>query len=73
MTSEEESFQGHTSVEFRGIKHDVELSVQNDELLIIQIENSSTFDQWIGKYDVSCKFSFDITYNNIYLYHILLY
>lgn len=53
----EDNLQWSGLLEFRDTKHEIIVKVENDELLLIQIENCETFDQWEGKYDVTCKFT----------------
>lgn len=49
----EDNLQWSGLLEFRDTKHEIIVKVENDELLLIQIENCETFDQWEGKYDVT--------------------
>lgn len=36
------------------VDHSVDVTVEKD-LLVLQIENCKSFDQWTGRYDASCK------------------
>ena len=54
---EDEVFQRMECIEFHGIKYDVELIV-NTDVMTIQVESCETCEQWIGKFDGSCKSCF---------------
>ena len=51
---EDEVVQRMECMEFHGIKYDVELIV-NTDVMTIQVESGETCEQWIGKFDASCK------------------
>ena len=47
-------FTRETTLNFSGVNYDIEFSVE-DDVLTVHVENCKTREEWIGKYDASCK------------------
>lgn len=56
MSSDEDEYKRRGILESNGSKHEVEFSIENNDTLVVQVENCHTHDQWVGKYDSSCKY-----------------
>ena len=56
MLSDEEVYKKEGTLVCKGEKYLVEYHVENNDTLIIEVENSQTGHQWLGKYDSSCKY-----------------
>ena len=54
MSSEKGNIDTQATLQFGGIEYDIEINDEND-VLVINVENTETLDQWTGKYDASCK------------------
>lgn len=54
MPAVNNDFNMQATLQFGGVDHDVEVAVE-ETVLVLQIENCESFEQWTGKYDGSCK------------------